>query len=134
MDSPIRIMVVDDNQDFLFTMDYWLRSKGYKVTTAPNGKEAVDKLKKDPVDIVFLDLHMPVMDGVQTLKNIREFNQEIPVVIITAHTTDVKLTEVNKLGVSGFFAKDKDFSESLPLIESVLRRHTTLKEKKGEKP
>ena len=127
MDNPIRVMVVDDEKDFLFTMDYWLRSKGYDVITAANGKEALDILTKGPVDIIFLDMHMPVMDGVETLKQLREIHKDTPVIIITAYTADEKRVEAEKYGVSGFFSKDKDFSESVTLIETVLRRHKGLK-------
>ncbi|OGX15745.1 MAG: hypothetical protein A2166_03200 [Omnitrophica WOR_2 bacterium RBG_13_41_10] len=127
MDNPIRVLVVDDEKDFLFTMDYWLRTKGYDVITAANGKEALDVLNKGPVDIIFLDMHMPVMDGVETLKKIREINKDTPVIIITAYAADEKRIEAEKYGVSGLFYKDKDFTESSTLIETVLRRHKGLK-------
>lgn len=127
MDSPIRVMVVDDEKDFLYTMGYWLKSKGYNVVTANNGLEAVEIVKKEPVDIIFLDIHMPVMDGVEALKNIRKLNKDAPVIIITAYAADEKITEVEKYGISGFFSKDKDFSESATLIETVLRVHKGLK-------
>jgi len=127
MDNPIRVLVVDDEKDFLFTMDYWLRTKGYEVMTASNGQEAIEIINKKPVDIIFLDMHMPVMDGVETLKNIRELNKDTPVIIITAYAADEKRIEAEKYGVSGFFYKDKDFTESSTLIETVLRRHKGLK-------
>ena len=121
MDSPINVLVVDDEKDFLYTMGYWLKSKGYNVITAENGKEAVDQVKNNPVDIIFLDLHMPVMDGVEALKKIRGFNKNVPVVIITAYTVDDKVSEVEKYNISGLFSKEKDFSESAKLIETILR-------------
>lgn len=127
MDSPIRVMVADDEKDFLYTMGYWLKSKGYSVVTANNGLEAVETLKKEPVDIIFLDMHMPVMDGVEALKNIRKLNKDIPVIIITAYAADEKILEVEKYGISGFFSKEKAFSESVTLIETVLRVHKKLK-------
>jgi two-component system NtrC family response regulator len=119
-------MVVDDEEDFLFTMGYWLKSKGYKVLTASNGAKAVETIGKEPVDIVFLDIHMPVMDGFETLRNIRKLNKDIPVVIITAYTSDERMSEIGKDEISGFFSKDRDFSESEVLIESILRRHKSL--------
>jgi len=127
MDSPIRVMIVDDEKDFVYTMEYWLKTKGYNVVTAVNGLEAIETIKKNPVDIIFLDMHMPVMDGVETLKNIRQLNKDIPVIVITAYTVDEKIKEAEKYGISGFFSKDKDFSESTMLIETILRRHKELK-------
>ena len=127
MDSPIKVMVVEDDKDFLYTIGYWLKSKGYNVVTAGNGLEAIEVIKKEPVDIVFLDLHMPVMDGVEALKNIRKINKNLPVVIITAFATDERVSEAEQYGISGFFSKDKDFSESVTLIETILRVHRGLK-------
>ena len=127
MDSPIKVMVVEDDKDFLYTIGYWLKSKGYNVVTAGNGLEAIEVIKKEPVDIVFLDLHMPVMDGVEALKNIRKINKNLPVVIITAFATDERVSEAEQYGLSGFFSKDKDFSESVTLIETILRVHRGLK-------
>jgi len=127
MDEVIRVMIVDDEKDFLYTLEYWLKSKGYQVFTANNGGGAIEIIKKETLDIIFLDLHMPVMDGVETLKNIREFNKDIPVVIITDYVSDDKVTEAEKYGISGLFYKYKDLSESINLIETVLRRHKGLK-------
>lgn len=129
MDEAIRVMVVDDAKDFLYTIGYWLKSKGYNVVTAANGLEAIELLKKNPdaADIIFLDMHMPVMDGLETLKNIRKINKDMPVVIITAYAADERLAEVEKYGIAGFFSKDKPFSESAALIESVLRAHKKLR-------
>lgn len=130
MDSPVNVLVVDDEKDFLYTMGYWLKSKGYNVITAANGKEAVEQVKNNPIDIIFLDLHMPVMDGVEALKKIRGFNKNVPVVIITAYTLDDRMSEVEKYNISGFFSKEKDFSESATLIESILRLHKDIKDEK----
>lgn len=127
MNNPVKVMVVEDDKDFLYTIGYWLKSKGYSVITATNGLEAVETLKKEPSDIIFLDLHMPVMDGIEALKNIRKFNKDIPVVIITAFATDERFSEAEKYGISGFFSKDRDFSESVTLIETILRVHKGLK-------
>jgi len=127
MNSPVKVMVVEDDKDFLYTIGYWLKSKGYTVVTASNGLEAVETIKKEPVDIVFLDLQMPVMDGVEALKNIRKLNKNLPVILITAYATDERISDAEQYGISGFFSKDKDFSESVTLIESILRVHRGLK-------
>jgi len=130
MDDPIRVMVVDDEKDFLYTMEYWLKSKGYQVVTAANGLEAIEVMKKEALDIIFLDLHMPVMDGLEALKNIRQLNKDIPIILITAYASDEKVTEAEKYGISGLFYKYKDLSESTSLIETILRRHKDLKQEK----
>jgi CheY-like chemotaxis protein len=123
----IKILLVDDEADFIQAMSYWFKSKGYSVLSAGNGQEALKLIKESPPDIVFLDINMPVMDGYQTLKCIREFNQDLPVIIISAYVDDQRARDTVRYGVSGIFYKGKDFAEGLSLLESALRAHKRLK-------
>lgn len=129
MDKSIKILLVDDEEDFRQLMAFWLESKGYAILTASNGQEAVKVVKNDAPDIIFLDLHMPVMDGVTALKEIRTFNKDVPVIVISAHTGDPKAREAMASGISGVFPKSNNFEEGLTLLESVLRTHKKLKDK-----
>lgn len=129
MDKSIKILLVDDEEDFRQLMAFWLESKGYAILTASNGQEAVKVVKNDIPDIIFLDLHMPVMDGVTALKEIRTFNKDVPVIVISAHTGDPKAREAMASGISGVFPKSNNFEEGLTLLESVLRTHKKLKDK-----
>lgn len=131
MDKNIRVLVVDDEKDFLFTMVYWLKSKGYSVLTANNGAEALEIIKKEHVDIIFLDMYMPTMSGPETLKSLRQLNKDIPVIIITAYANDEKVAEAEHYGISGLFCKQRELSESEVLIETILRRHKGLSQEKS---
>ena len=126
--SPKKVLVIDDEVDFLFTMEYWLKSKGYEVKTATNGFEGIELTKSFDPNIIILDINMPGIDGVETLKRIREFNKEVPVIIITAYIGEERVGETSAYQISGLFYKDKDFKEGLLLLESVLRTHKKLKE------
>ena len=126
--SSKRVMVVDDEKDFLFTMEYWLKSKGYEVKTVSDGIQAVELVKNFDPNIILLDIKMPGIDGVETLRRIREFNKEVPVIIITAYIGEAEVAGVSTYQISGLFYKDKDFKEGLQLLESVLRTHKRLKE------
>lgn len=121
------IMVVDDEVDFNYMMSYWLKAKDYSVISKSNGVEALEVVKKNPPDMVFLDISMPLMDGVETLKKIRELNKDIPVIMITAYGTQDRLQACQKLGVSGFFAKEDNFDSLLNIIDTVLKLHKGLK-------
>lgn len=128
MDKVIRILLVDDEMSFTETMAFWFQSKGYSVMTASNGQIALDTIKKSPPDIVFLDINMPVMDGAETLKQLRTFNKELPVIIISAYLDDQKkMTEIRAQGISGVFYKGKDFEKCLVLLETALRTHKSLR-------
>ncbi|MCM8781328.1 MAG: response regulator [Candidatus Omnitrophica bacterium] len=125
---PIRILLIDDEADFTQPMSFWLRSKGYSVDVASNGQDALKLIKESCPDIVFLDLNMPVMDGVQTLKKIRGIMPELPVIIVSAYADDPRMVELATYGISGVFhKKGEDFQGSLTLLESALRRHRSLR-------
>ena len=127
MEKEIRVLLVDDEPDFTQPMEFWLKSKGYWVTVVPDGASALKIIKENAPDIVFLDINMPVMDGAQTLKKIREFNQDLPVIIISANLGDRRAREAASYGISGLFYKGEDFNKGLGLLESVLRTHKKLK-------
>ena len=126
--TSITVLVVDDEADFRNLMTFWLESKGYKVIAAADGKSAIELVKQKKADIVFMDLRMPVMDGVDALKNIRTFDKDTPIIIISSYIADPKIQEARSLGMSGVFYKGADFDASLPLLEMVLRTHRNIKE------
>ncbi|MDP2831433.1 MAG: response regulator [Candidatus Omnitrophota bacterium] len=125
--TSIRVLVVDDEADFRNLLVFWLKSKGYQVITASDGKSAIELVKQKEADIVFMDLRMPIMDGVDVLKNIRAFDAITPIIVISSYIADPKIQEAKSYGMSGVFYKGEDFEASLPLLETVLRTHKNLK-------
>ena len=125
----IKVLVVDDETDFRQLLVFWLQSKGYAVITATDGSDAIQMVKKENPDIIFMDLRMPVMSGIEAIKNIREFNQGVPIIIISAYVDDANARTAFSYGISGVFYKDKDFEEGLYFLESALRTHKKLKDK-----
>jgi DNA-binding NtrC family response regulator len=93
-----RILVVDDEPSVGMIFHRILGDAGYEVVSASNGAECLRVLKKTEVQLVFLDLQMPGMDGVQTLKRIRESHTTLPVIIMTAFQTVTSAVETMKLG------------------------------------
>ncbi|MDD5194963.1 MAG: response regulator [Candidatus Omnitrophica bacterium] len=126
-DKKIEVLITDDEADFRQLMTFWLEFKGYKVLAAANGEEAVKVVQEKKPDIIFMDLRMPVLDGVDAIKKIRTFNKEIPIIIISAYVDDPKAKKAMAYGISGVFYKGADFTEGLSLLESALRTHKKLK-------
>lgn len=128
MERAITVLMVDDETDFLEPVAFWLKSKGYAVTTLTSGEEAVELVKRSPPDVIFLDINMPGIDGIETLRRIRAHTRELPVVMVTAAYQDEKnISRASTLGISGFFPKNNSLSELVRVIETCLRVHTKLK-------
>ena len=118
MERAINVLMVDDEADFLEPVAFWLKSKGYAVTTLTGGEEAVALVKRAPPDIIFLDINMPGLDGIETLRRIRAMNRDLPVVMVTAAYQDEKnISRASTLGISGFFPKNNSLSELVRVIE-----------------
>lgn len=116
----VKILLIDDETDYSETMRFWLMANGYKVSTSPSGMDGMEEIKKEMPDVVFLDMQMPVMDGIETLRNIREAYPDLSVIMVTAYATDEMKRDAIEMGVSGFFAKGEDFREAARLISKAL--------------
>lgn len=125
--NRVKVLLVDDESDFVEPIAFWLKSRGYTVSTCRNGREAVAQVMRDVPDIVFMDINMPVMDGLQALEEIRSFNKDLPVVMVTAaFSSEPKITRAKELGIAGFFAKNYTFDQLVQMIQVTLRTHKSL--------
>ncbi len=120
MASP-KILLVDDEPDYVDTISDWLRSKGYNVLVSHDGKGAIALIKSHSIDLVFLDLRMPKEDGIQTLKQIRKINKELPVILVTAYAEDPVIVKANDLGISGIFPKEGGLDKLTQTLEVAIR-------------
>jgi DNA-binding response OmpR family regulator len=116
-----KILVVDDEPDFLSLIKIRLEANNYKVITALDGASALEKIKNESPTAVLLDIQMPVMDGLEVLKRIRQVDSSLPVFMLTAFSNDVRFKLANKLNASGFIIKTSDLKEEVERIDSVLR-------------
>ncbi len=93
MQEKSRILVVDDNEQFCQNVSDILEMKGYKVMTASDGFKALEMIKRNGLDLVLMDIKMPVMDGVETFKKVKEMAPDIPVIMVTAFAVEDLITE-----------------------------------------
>ena len=113
------ILIVDDEQAVCDMLKKFLSRKGYEISTALSGEEAIKKIKKKRPHIVLLDIRMPAMDGIETLKGIREFDKELGVVMITAVREDAVGIECMNLGAYSYITKpfDLEYMERVLLVK-----------------
>ena len=116
------ILVVDDEKNIRLTLSQTLESMEYSVQTAVNGEEALQKLDQQPTGLVFLDLKMPGMDGMEVLRQIKDRWPNTRVIIITAHGTIQTAVEAMKLGAVDFIQKPFSPNEIREMTRQVLAR------------
>lgn len=104
-----KVLLVDDDAEFLEVMGERLKSRGTEVYTASSAREALDLIDKQSFDAVILDLQMPGIDGIDTLKKIKEKREELQVILLTGHGTVEKAVESIKIGAMDFLEKPADF-------------------------
>ena len=124
--KDIRILLVDDEDGFRRPMEFWLKAKGYQVIGVNNGADALTQIERERPTIVYLDMKMPGMNGIETLTKIREKDKTLPVIMITAYGTPNDMKAAEALGVSGFFMKDDDFASAAKLIVIALETSKVL--------
>lgn len=100
-----KILIVDDERVFCDLLKALMKSHGHEVFTAYNGKEAVEQFKQNRPHFTLLDLHMPEMNGIETLRQIRAIDQTTAVMILTAWGTDDLEQQARRLGVTDFLSK-----------------------------
>lgn len=118
------ILVVDDEKNIRLTISQSLEPLDMPVQTAASGEEALEKLRNGLFGMVFLDLKMPGMDGMEVLRRIKEDRPKIRVIIITAHGTIESAVEAMKLGAVDFIQKPFSPGDIRELAKSVLERET----------
>ena len=105
---PVRILLVDDEKDFVETLAERMRTRGMEVETATSAREALAKVEVTPFDAVVLDLQMPDMDGLAALEKMKNRDPKLQVILLTGQATVQKGVEAIKLGARDLLEKPAD--------------------------
>jgi two-component system response regulator ChvI len=124
------IAVVDDDQNILTSVSMTLEAEGYRTATYADGRSALDGLQSDPPDLAILDIKMPRMDGMETLRRLRE-KADLPVVFLTSKAEEIDELFALKMGADDFVRKPFSRSLLLERIKAVLRRHEFIPKEPG---
>jgi DNA-binding response OmpR family regulator len=100
-----RILIVDDEPDAVELLQEFLISKGYEVLTASGGEEALRKVKEERPHLILLDVRMPGMSGLDVLRQVRQFDREVGVIMVTAVNEEETGRESLRLGAFDYVVK-----------------------------
>jgi DNA-binding response OmpR family regulator len=121
--SQSTILIVDDEPNVRFLFRTALESEGYEIVGAADGLEALEKIEESPFELVLLDLQMPNLGGMATLRRLREGGHDVPVVAVTAHGTVADAVQAMKLGAVDFLSKPVTPAELRHVVAEVIARH-----------
>ena len=125
-----KILIAEDDAELRTLFTHVLNKNGYDVTGVDNGKKALDALLNDYYDLVISDIMMPVMDGYELVRNLRETNQTIPVMMITAKEAfdDMRMGFLS--GTDDYMVKPINVNEMVLRVGALLRRAQMITERK----
>ena len=114
------VLIVDDEKSIVQSLSGLLSDEGYEVSTAVNGYDALAAIKSEAPDLVLLDIWMPGMDGIETLTEIKKYNPQIQVIIITGHGTIETAVKATKLGAFDLVEKPLSIDKIILSINNAL--------------
>lgn len=117
---PKRILIIDDEPQLVESLAVRLKASGYAVFTAPDGVSGINKFKEQSPDLVILDIMMPGLSGLDTLKELKELNSGIPVIMLTAYGTPESAIEALHLGAYDHLSKPFNTATLLEMIKKAL--------------
>lgn len=117
-----KILLVDDETVFTTNMSRLLTSRGYRVTAVNSGDAAIRELEKDDFDVVVLDLKMPGMDGITTLREIKKLDLFTETLILTGHGSIDTALEAVKLGAYDYLTKPCEIDDLVEKIEGAWQK------------
>jgi CheY-like chemotaxis protein len=121
--SKPRVLLVDDDRSVLDALGTLIESEGFEVVRAADGHEAVEKFRQQPIDIVLLDLNMPVKGGWDTLERLTTINPLLPIIVITARPDAYPVAMAT--GVAPLMQKPLDIPSLLEAMRELLAEPTT---------
>ncbi|MBW1782655.1 MAG: response regulator [Deltaproteobacteria bacterium] len=119
---PTKVLLVDDEKDFVEMLSLRLQEAGEKVSPAYSGKECLEALEQLNIDVVVLDIKMPGMDGIETLREIKKRFPLVEVIMLTGHGSTETAVEGMKLGAFDYLMKPADFDDLTAKLQGARKR------------
>jgi DNA-binding NtrC family response regulator len=129
MPVKAKVLIVDDEERFRITLKKLLTANGLETNAVGSGMEAIEELKKQPYDVILLDVKMPGMSGIEALAELKKISRDVEVIILTGHASVDVAVEIMKLGGYEYLLKPCPMEELLAKIESAFERKTAREER-----
>jgi len=105
LESPKKLLLVEDNDTNRLVASLMLKTYGFEIDVARNGQEAVNKIQESFYDVIFMDIQMPIMDGFKATQRIREFDQSVPIIALSAAVMQEDIEKAYRVGMDAHLAK-----------------------------
>ncbi|HMV36171.1 MAG TPA: response regulator [Turneriella sp.] len=115
-----RILAVDDSEPMRQMVEQTLRSGGHETVLAVDGKDALEKFRAGEFDLIITDINMPVMDGYEFTRVVREFDDQTPILALTTEGEQAKRTSGQEAGVDGWIVKPFKPAQFLAIVKQIL--------------
>ena len=116
--ADFKILIVDDNRDFVEFICLLLSHHGFTVRSALSGRECLERVRQEPVDLIVLDVMMPQMDGLTVCRELKQLRPALPVILLTAKDDMATRAAAMALGVSEFLAKPVNIADFLTRVRT----------------
>lgn len=115
-----RILIAEDSSVIQNLTRKILSQLKYEISTVKNGAEVLEELKNTQCDLVLMDIHMPVMDGMECAREIRSSNNEIPIIAITGNTNNYSMDDFKAAGINDFLPKPLNYDHMLEIVKKYV--------------
>ena len=128
-----KVLIVDDEKDFLEVMAERMRAQGVDVLTTTSAEEALGMVEKESYDAVIMDFMMPAIDGFKALKLLKEKKPEVQIILLTGNVPEQKRIEAKKLGALDVIEKPADLKALIRKIRNARKRRAVAQKKSSRK-
>jgi CheY-like chemotaxis protein len=122
IEGPPKIMLVDDEKEFVHTLSERLRTRSLEASIAYDGEQALAMVEKEPPDVIVLDLMMPGIDGIEVLRRLKRDHARVEVIILTGHGSDLERQQAEELGAFAYLRKPVDIDALARVMREAYAR------------
>ncbi len=128
-----KVLIVDDEKDFLDIIAERIRARGMDVSTAASAEDALNMVEEESFDVVIMDFMMPELDGFKAIKLMKAKRPEVQIILLTGNVPDEKRIEARAIGALDVIEKPPDLKDLIQKIKKAKKAQRTVRGEKGRK-